>query len=158
MSVLAKFKSTLHHLPTGTAPGHGFQGLLIDKGERWGGAALVGGLKGYYGERFLLKGHGLDLWGGVGCTVLSIALNVMSGGRSKIADHLERFGDVGMMSAFGALGVACLTDGGERVHGEEAIGGHRLRHSPGRSCSRRTLAACWCACTRSGTSSRSSTS
>lgn len=106
MSVLAKLKSTLHHLPTGTASGHGFQGLLIDKGERWGGAALVGGMKGYFGERFLYKGQGLDLWGGVGCTALSIGLNVMSGGRSKLADHLERFGDVGMMSALGSLGAA----------------------------------------------------
>lgn len=104
MSVLNKIKSSIHHLPHGTAPKN-FMGLVVDKGERLGGAFACGALKGYYGERFLYKGHGLDLWGGVALAGISVVLNVMSGGRSKIADHTERLSDVGLMSALGSLGA-----------------------------------------------------
>ena len=97
-------KSTLHHLPHGTA-GRNLMGVAVDKGERYGAAMAYGYAKGYYHDRFLWRGHGLDLWSGIGFTAGSVLLNVFSGGRSRLADHLERVGDAGIMSALGSIGT-----------------------------------------------------
>ena len=106
MSFLAKMKQTLHNLPHGTAP-RSFGGVAIDKGERLLGAYGVGYAKGYYGERFIWKGHGLDMWGGVGSYALSALLSVFGGSSGRrAAVHLERFGDVGLQSALGSIGAS----------------------------------------------------
>ena len=105
MSFFGAMKKVPNHLPTGTAQ-HGFKGFLIDKGERYAAAAAYGAAKGYYGERFLFKGHGLDLWTGGALTALSAVLNAMSNGNSSLADHAERIGDAGMMSAIGSLAAS----------------------------------------------------
>jgi hypothetical protein len=105
MSFFAAMKKIPSHLPHGTEK-RSFTGFLIDKGERYGAAAAYGAAKGYYGERFLWKGHGLDLWTGAALTLGSAVLNAMSNGNSKIADHAERIGDAGMMSAIGSLAAS----------------------------------------------------
>ncbi len=105
MSFLKKMKSIPSHLPTGTAKS-GLVGFAIDKGERYGAAFAYGAAKGYYGPSFLWRGHGLDLWTGAALTIGSAALNAFTSGRSNLADHMERIGDAGMMSALGSLGAA----------------------------------------------------
>lgn len=105
MKIISRLKAIPRHLPTGTGP-RNFTGFLVDKGERYGAAAAFGFAKGYYGERFLFKGHGLDLWLGAGLTLAAAGLQAFSGGRSQLADHVERVGDAGMMSALGSLGAA----------------------------------------------------
>ena len=102
---MSKLKNIPHNLPHGTAKGK-IAGVLVDKGERFGAAFGFGALKGYYGEKFLYKGHGLDAWIGGGALLLSAAAQAFSGGRSELAPHLERIGDAGVMSALGSLGAA----------------------------------------------------
>lgn len=107
MSVLSRLKRAHHHLPRGGAYHHMKHGPLaafaIDKGTRYGGAFLVGAAKGYYGDRFIWKGHGLDMWGGGAALGLSIASRMF--GYHHAAEHLERVADVGVMSALGSLGA-----------------------------------------------------
>lgn len=105
MSFLSKMK----HLPRnlmlhGTAPQHGVKGVLVDKGERYGAAFAFGYAKGYYGDAFVWKGHGIDMWAGVGSIVAAGVLHSL--GKSRLASHLERVGDAGVMSALGSLGAA----------------------------------------------------
>jgi hypothetical protein len=118
MAVLAKLKrmNPLKNLPHGTARS-GFKGLLIDKGTRYGAAFGFGAAKGYYGERFLWKGHGADLWIGVGALLVGAGMESFSGGRSRLAPTLERIGDAGVMSALGSIGAAWGMDqAGRSVH------------------------------------------
>lgn len=103
-SIIQKVMSARHHLPHGTAP-RNTMGILLDKGERYGAAFAFGAAKGYYGERFIWKGHGIDLWAGAGLTLGSALVGAFTGGRSKLGAHMERIGDAGIMSALGTLGA-----------------------------------------------------
>lgn len=115
-SFMAKIKQVPKNLPHGTER-VGIKGTLVDKGERYGAAFAFGAAKGYYGEKFLFKGHGLDLWIGGATLAASVALNVVTNGHSSIAAHLERVGDAGVMSAIGSLGAAWgLDKAGRSVH------------------------------------------
>ncbi len=105
MSFLAKMKKIPKELPHGTASS-GLKGVLIDKGERYGAALAFGYAKGHYYDRFLWKGHGADMWIGVGGLLASAMLNAFSGGRSRLAPHIERIADAGVMSALNTLGTA----------------------------------------------------
>lgn len=112
-SFLNAAKKLHRNLPTGTAPGT-FKGFLVDKGERYGAAAVFGFAKGYYAEKFLLAGHGIDLWAGAALTLGSALATGL--GHHGIATHLERFGDAGMMSAIGALAASYgMKKGGHSV-------------------------------------------
>lgn len=104
-SFFKKMMDIPKHAPHGTAEYDGIAGFALDKGERYAAAAAYGALKGYYGERFLFKGHGLDLWTGAGLTIGAAVLNALSYGRSSLAPHIERIGDAGMMSALNSLGA-----------------------------------------------------
>lgn len=114
MSFISKMKSLPAHLPHGTAK-RGLMGVAVDKGERYGAAFGYGALKGYLGERFIYKGHGIDLLSGVGLTVASALLNAFSNGRSELADHAERIGDAGIMSALNSLGASYGSNKAGRV-------------------------------------------
>jgi len=104
MSFLKKMKSGgLKNLPHGTERA-GLKGVIVDKGERYGASLAYGYLKGYYREKFMFKGYGLDLWTGVGALVASAAATIMSGGRSSLAPHLERIGDAGVSSYLNTIG------------------------------------------------------
>lgn len=102
-------KKAPQHLPHGTSKKTGIKGFLFDKGERVAFASGFGFAKGYYGDKFIWKGHGADAWLGVaGWLGYMIACGV--GGKAMhLADHLERFGDAGVMSAansyFAAVGL-----------------------------------------------------
>lgn len=135
MNILAKLKAVPQNLPHGTAR-RGLIGVAVDKGERYGAAFAFGAAKGYYGEKFIWKGHGLDLWTGLGLQVLGIGANVLSGGRSALAPHLERVGDAGIMSAIDSLAtnwgkekagrvVAVISPGknASRLPGKQAVVG-----------------------------------
>ena len=99
MSLANKFASLQRKLPTGTAQS-GLKGFLTDKGERYAAAYGFGFAKTYFGDRFLIAGHGADLWLGALATLLSTFAP------AKYAPHLERVGDAGMMSALNSLGAA----------------------------------------------------
>lgn len=106
MSFLSKVKQLPHNLPHGTGS-RSLGGVVTDKGERYLGSLGVGYAKGYLGERFIWKGHGLDLWGGVAAQALA-ALAGMFGGSTmhKASAHLERLGDVGFQSALVSIGAS----------------------------------------------------
>jgi hypothetical protein len=103
MAIMTKVKKLAHELPHGTAP-RGFKGALVDKGERYGAAAAFAYSKTRYGSKFIWGGHGADLWLGIG-GLAAAALSVAFGGRgiSRLAPHLERLGDAGMISAISSL-------------------------------------------------------
>lgn len=105
MSFLSKFKRVPAHLPTGTAKG-GLGGFLVDKGERFGASYGFGWIKGHYREKAMVKGQPIDLVAGAGLLAASVALNLMSNGRSDLAEHLERVGDAGMMSYLNTMGAS----------------------------------------------------
>ena len=106
MNFFGKIATIPRHLPVGTATKRGLMGFTVDKGERYGAAFGFGAAKGYYGPRFVWRGQGIDLWAGAGLTLASVILNAFSGGRSNLADHAERIGDAGVMSALGSLGAS----------------------------------------------------
>lgn len=116
MSIMSKFKGTVSNLPHGTAS-RGFKGVAIDKGERFAAAFAFGAGKGFYGDKFIWKGHGADLWLGGAALLGSAVLTTFTGGRSGLASHLERVGDAGVMSALNSLGAAWgLDKAGRSVH------------------------------------------
>ena len=117
-NLLKTLKAIPKNLPHGTMPERsGFKGVLIDKGERFGAAFAYGAAKGYYGERFIWRGHGLDAWTGAGALLVGSFLNAATGGHSALAPHLERIGDAGVMSALGSLGAAWgMERAGRAVH------------------------------------------
>lgn len=86
--------------------GNGVFGFAVDKGERIGAAFLYGAAKGYYRDSFVWKGYGLDLWTGAAATLASAFLTAYTGGRSRLAPHLNRIGDAGVMSYFNSMGAA----------------------------------------------------
>ena len=101
MSLISKLKTAPRNLPSGTVhgkhSGH-LVGLLVDKGERYGGSFLLGYLKAKYREQFSFKGVAGDTLVGVAGLVLGAGLNIYSGGRSAWAEHFERIGDVGLQA------------------------------------------------------------
>lgn len=101
MGFLAKMKNLPRNLPHGTAHGHGIKGFAVDKGERYAGSYALGYAKAYYGEKFIWRGQGLDLWGGV----LAHLINAFFGG-GRWGAHLERIGDVGVQSALLSIGAS----------------------------------------------------
>ncbi len=110
-SLSKKISNVAAKLPHGTAPqGRGFKGVFVsvatDKVERYGAALAFGAAKGYYGEKFVFKGHGADAWIGAGALLVGTLASAFSNGNSKLAPHLERIGDAGVMSALGSLGAA----------------------------------------------------
>lgn len=80
----------------------GFAGYVIDKTERWGGAAGFGYMKGYYREKASFHGQPLDKLIGFGLVAAAAGLEVWTGGRSKLAPHLNAVGDAGVMSWLGS--------------------------------------------------------
>ncbi len=90
--------------PHGTR-GVGILGFAVDKSERYAFSLGLGYLKGFYRERFMLKGYGGDLWVGAAATLAGFMTNVVSAGRSPVAPHLERLGDAGMQSFLNGLGI-----------------------------------------------------
>lgn len=118
MSLMGKFKGTISNLPQkfphGTAP-RGIKGIAVDKGERFLSAFAFGAAKGFYGDKFIWKGHGADLWLGAGALLASAFMSRPGGG--GMAAHLERVGDAGVMSALNSLGAAWgLDKAGRSVH------------------------------------------
>ncbi len=104
-TIMHVVKNVPRHLPHGTAR-RGISGLLVDKGERYGAAAAFGYAKTYYGQRFIWRGHGADLWLGVGSLLLASIAAAATSGRSGLSDHLERLGDAGVMSAIGSIAAS----------------------------------------------------
>lgn len=86
--------------------GHGVMGFAVDKGERYAAAWAFGAAKGYWREKAVWKGAGMDLWLGGALTLVSAGLQVFSYGRSRVAPHLERLGDAGIMSYLNSVGAA----------------------------------------------------
>lgn len=106
-TIMKRIKSIPQHLPVGTAHGKGIKAVVIDKGERFGAAFGFGLAKGYYGDRFIWKGHGADLWLGVGALGAATVLSMFGGRKAnQLGEHLERVGDAGVMSALSSLGAA----------------------------------------------------
>lgn len=106
MSLFSKMKQIPRHLPTGTARGSAVKGFLVDKGERYAASYAFGWIKGHYRERAMFRGQPADLLAGGGALAVSVLLNVASGGRSGMADHLERIGDAGIQSYLNSLGAS----------------------------------------------------
>lgn len=105
MKFLSTVKKVPANLPHGTAV-RGFKGTLVDKGERFTAAYVFGAIKGYYRERAVFKGYGLDLWVGAGALLGSAVLSAATNGRSGLADHLERVGDQGVASYLNSMGAS----------------------------------------------------
>lgn len=127
-TIMNRIKSIPQHLPYGTAH-KGLKGVIVDKGERFAAAAAFGYSKGYYGDRFIWKGHGADLWLGVGALGLATLASMFGGHKAgEYAEHLERVGDAGVMSAIGSLAAAYgLEKAGHTVHVTAApAGGKKL--------------------------------
>jgi len=117
MSFFSKLKKIPSELPHGTAPkSDGFKGVLVDKGERYAAAFAFGAAKGYYGDRWSWKGQSLDVVIGGGALLLSAAANAFGKGQ-RLAPHLERIGDAGIMSALTSIGAKWgLEKAGALVH------------------------------------------
>lgn len=117
-TIFKKLKSAAHNLPHGTEKGSGIMSVVVDKGERFGAAFGFGFAKGYYGEKFVWKDHGADLWIGVGSLAAATLASTFGGrGAQKAAVHLERIGDAGVMSALSSLGAAYgLDKAGNKAH------------------------------------------
>jgi hypothetical protein len=77
---------------------HQLSSYLVDKGERYAGAATFGYVKGYYRDKAYIKGLPPDLLAGAILTLGAVIAEAATGGRSKIAPHLNALGDAGMMS------------------------------------------------------------
>ena len=87
-SYLSKIKSIPHNLPSGLERGAGLKPFLVDKGERAIFAAGLGAAKGYYYDKAVFKGVGVEAWVGVAGYLFSAFLGHNA--------HLERLGDTGM--------------------------------------------------------------
>lgn len=83
-----------------------FTNYLVDKGERYAGAAAFGFVKNYYREKAMVKGIPADLLAGGLLTLGAVAMEMFSHGRSKAACHLNAIGDAGVMSFFNSMGAA----------------------------------------------------
>jgi hypothetical protein len=117
MAIMKKLGSIPAKMPYGTAK-PGFKGFLVDKSERAAAAFAFGAAKGYYGERFLWKGHGADAWiGGFGLLAIGAA-RVFAGPRTgRLLPHVERVVDAAYMSALGSIGASWGMDqAGRSVH------------------------------------------
>lgn len=88
MSFLTKVKGIPSHLPHGVARQSGYKGFLYDKGERALMAAALGAAKGYWYDKLVFKGIGVEAIVGV----LGYLGAALAGGNA----HLERAGDTGL--------------------------------------------------------------
>lgn len=105
MSMIAKLKSIPRNLPTGVQPGSGLKPFLYDKVERGAMAAALGAVKGYYYDRAVFHGVGVEAWvavlGYLGAAVFH---------QGAMGRHLERAGDVGATAYLYALGASWGSD------------------------------------------------
>lgn len=105
MSFLNRLKGIPSNLPgPGIQPKRGLKAFAIDKGERAVMAAALGAAKGYYYDRAVFKGIGLEAWVGVGGYLLA----AFAGGR--LGPHLERAGDTGLTAYLYSLGASWGAD------------------------------------------------
>ena len=86
--------------------GHGIMGFAVDKTERAGVSLGLGALKGYYRERYFIRGISADAWIGGVATALSGLLCAYTGGSSALAPHVERLGDAALGAYLNTVGVA----------------------------------------------------
>ena len=100
MGFLQKFKSIPSNLPTGIAAGSGIKPFLYDKGERAVMAAGLGAIKGYYYDRAVFKGIGIEAWLGAAGYLGAAFLG------GSVGKHLERLGDTGMTAYLYSRGAA----------------------------------------------------
>lgn len=98
MSFLTKVKGIPSHLPTGIAHQRGFKGFLYDKGERAIMATALGVAKGYWYDKLVFRGVGIEAIVGT----LGYLGSAVLGGNA----HLERAGDTGMTAYLYALGAS----------------------------------------------------
>lgn len=100
MSFLTRFKGIPRNLPTGIANGSGIKPFLYDKGERAVMAAGLGAIKGYYYDRAVFKGIGIEAW----LSAAGYLGSALVGG--GIGKHLERLGDTGLTAYLYSRGAA----------------------------------------------------
>jgi len=96
-SFLSKIKGVPGNLPHGLTPSRGLKGFALDKGERAGMALALGAAKGYWYDKLVFKGVGIEAWVGA----LGYIGSAILGGNA----HLERAGDVGMTAYLYMLGA-----------------------------------------------------
>lgn len=108
MKFLAAIKAVPRNLPTGIQPGSGIKPFLFDKGERAVMAAALGAAKGFYYDRAVFYGIGVEAYVGV----LGYLGAAMLGG--KFGPHLERAGDVGMTAYMYSVGASWGADKANR--------------------------------------------
>lgn len=107
MKLLGAFKGIPRHLPTGleskppTAK-HRVVAFAKDKVERAVYATALGGIKGYYYDKAVFKGLGVEAWVGA---IGYIGSALMGGNK-----HLERAGDAGMTTYLYSLGASWGAD------------------------------------------------
>lgn len=118
MGILAKLKSIPSHLPTGVEAGSGLKPFIWDKGERAVMSYALGAAKGYYYDRLIFRGVGIEAWLGV----LGYLGSAFLGGNK----HLERVGDVGMQAYLYAVGASWGTDrAGRGVQVQKQVSGKK---------------------------------
>lgn len=75
---------------------HKLSSYVVDKGERYLTAGVIGYVKGMYREKSYVKGMDPSFLLGLGATSLAVILEAFSNGRSSLAPHLNAVGDTGM--------------------------------------------------------------
>lgn len=113
MDILGKIKAVPRTVRAGLPAlqyGRGGWSYLVNKGERYVGAAVFGAAKGLWREKagFHVRGHFIpyDIAVGTGLTLIGAGLTVASQGRSRLASHLDAVGDAGVMSFIGSVAAA----------------------------------------------------
>ena len=108
MSFLTKIKGVPSHLPSGLSPAHGVKGFLYDKGIRGLMSVGLGAAKGYYYDKLVFKGIGIEALVAIG-GYLGAAMVGGSMGR-----NLERAGDVGLTAYLYTVGASWGSDKADR--------------------------------------------
>lgn len=101
-NILSNLKTHLPHV----ADRKGLGGYAVDKVERYGASLGFGFLKGYYREKASIKGVPVEAIVGGGAVLGSVILEIMSGGRSSLAPHLNAIGDAGLQSYLNSIGAS----------------------------------------------------
>ncbi|MES2179854.1 MAG: hypothetical protein V4550_18480 [Gemmatimonadota bacterium] len=122
MKILSMIKAVPRNLPTGLAAGSGLMPFIMDKGERAVMAAALGAIKGYYYDKAVFHGVGIEAIVGVAGYIGSALL-----GGNK---HLERAGDVGMTTYMYAVGASWGSDKANRSVAHAAPKGVAGKKSP----------------------------
>lgn len=100
-----KLASIVHNLPTGISNKHGIKGFVFDKGERVLMGAALGYAKGYYYDKLVFKGIGIEAIVGV---VGSLAAAIFPHG--ALSRHLEIAGDAGLTAYAYSMGASYGAD------------------------------------------------